>query len=79
MFPQWDEFRALQAASDPAKVFEPPLFTAMAARAPPRYGARCALSGLCFCLEDAHCGPGRECVASGAFPEYRGCRRKGSW
>ncbi len=78
LFPKFNELLALQARLDPKRVFEPPLFAKMRARAPPRYGPRCALSGECFCQEDAHCGPGRACVASAAFPEYKGCRRVGA-
>jgi hypothetical protein len=78
LYPGFGEFLALQSKLDPARVFEPPLFARMAARAPPRYGPRCALSGECFCSEDAHCGPGRACVPSAVFPEYRACRRIGA-
>ncbi|GBF95589.1 FAD FMN-containing dehydrogenase [Raphidocelis subcapitata] len=78
LYPRFGEFLAMRSKLDPARVFEPPLFAQMLARAPPRYGPRCALSGECFCREDKHCGPGRACVPSAAFPEYRACRRVGA-
>ena len=74
-----DEFLAIRDAHDPQKIFEPLLFTKILAGAPPKYGPRCALSGECFCREDAHCGQGRKCVPSAAFPEYRACRRAGTY
>jgi L-gulonolactone oxidase len=78
LFPGFKDLLALQARHDPGRVFEPPLFTQMLERAPPRYGPGCALAGQCFCREDAHCGPGRVCVPSKAFPEFSACRRVGA-
>lgn len=78
LFPRFGDLLALQKEHDPEKVFEPPLFARMAARAPPRLFPGCALSGACFCRDDSHCGPGRRCVASAAFPQYTGCRRVGA-
>lgn len=79
LYPKFDEFLQIKDRLDPQKVFEPPLFSKILAGAPPKYGPRCALSGECFCREDAHCGQGRKCVPSAAFPEYRACRRAGTY
>lgn len=79
LYPRFQEFLEIKGRLDPKRIFEPPLFSKILAGAPPSYGPRCALSGECFCKEDAHCGQGRKCVASAAFPEYKACRRAGTY
>lgn len=72
--PFWDQMVAFQAQSDPQRIFEPPLFSAMAAGSPaaaPSPG--CALRGECFCTNSSHCATGYRCRPSAAFPEYKMC------
>jgi L-gulonolactone oxidase len=72
--PQFGEVLKLQSKYDPDRVFEAPLITRMAARAPPPKYPGCALAKQCYCTEDAHCGEGFKCVPSTAFPQYKACR-----
>ncbi|KAF6262091.1 hypothetical protein COO60DRAFT_690109 [Scenedesmus sp. NREL 46B-D3] len=76
--PFWDKAMAFRQGSDPGMIFEPALFTAMAAKLPNTLSQGCALRGECFCEQDEHCAPGFQCVPSLAFTEYKCCKPR-SW
>ncbi|KAI8475771.1 MAG: hypothetical protein J3K34DRAFT_517181 [Monoraphidium minutum] len=86
-YPSFDALLSLQAAHDPGRVFEPPLFTKVKERRPYAPYPGCALDFQCFCTEDAHCnaagdarfGSHFRCVPSAAFPEFRVCKGPADW
>ena len=74
LYPNFDRLLAEQAIHDPLKVFEPPLFSAVAARSGPLTTAPlCALRKLCYCSLDDQCAAGWACRPAGAFPQYNVC------
>jgi hypothetical protein len=72
--PRFGQLEAFAAASDPQGIFQPRLFSDIAARAANSYAPACATLGQCYCTEDVHCAAGFRCLPSLAFPEYRACR-----
>ena len=70
----FDRLLAAQAVYDPGKVFETPLFAAVAARGGPLYARPgCATQKLCYCTANDQCATGWVCTASRAFAQYRAC------
>jgi hypothetical protein len=72
--PFWEKAMTFRQNSDPDMIFEPQLFTDMAAKVPNRLSQGCALRGECFCQQDEHCAPHFQCVPSVAFSEYKCCK-----
>jgi hypothetical protein len=64
----------MQAAHDPAKVFEPELYTRVVNNEGYVLQPRCQLNRSCYCQEDIHCAEGFACRPSRTFPEYKTCQ-----
>lgn len=73
-YPHFDKLLALQAQHDPARMFEPRLFSRMAKGEKYQLSPGCSLWQRCYCETDEHCSKGHKCVASAAFPEYKACK-----
>jgi hypothetical protein len=67
---------ALQEKYDPARVYEPELWTRMMAGEKYFLKKNCQLDRSCYCEADEHCAEGFKCVPSNAFPQYMTCRPK---
>jgi hypothetical protein len=67
---------ALQNRFDPFRIFQPSLYTRVAATSNPTtlYLPLCDLKKECYCQNDSHCALYHSCVASAAFPEYKVCK-----
>jgi hypothetical protein len=74
MYPRFQEFLEVREKYDPHHIFEPATYAHMVAKhAIPAYPG-CTYSGDCYCQDDSHCTKGYKCVASKAFPQYKGCK-----
>ncbi|KIY99659.1 hypothetical protein MNEG_8299, partial [Monoraphidium neglectum] len=69
-------FQGLQDKYDPARVFEPELWTRAIKGEKYFLKPKCVLNRSCYCEADEHCADGFKCVPSVAFPEYKACRPK---
>ncbi|KIY96933.1 hypothetical protein MNEG_11027 [Monoraphidium neglectum] len=64
---------ALQNQYDPARVFEPTLWTVAAGGQSYVLKPKCVLDRSCFCQDDTHCADGFTCIPSAAFPQFKAC------
>eukprot|EP00775_Hariotina_reticulata_P007191 gene7191-7405_t len=73
-YPKFDELVKLQTQHDPARLFEPRLFSRVAAGDTYKLSPGCSLWQRCYCEQDIHCSRGHKCVKSKTFPEYKVCK-----
>ncbi|PNH07915.1 hypothetical protein TSOC_005579 [Tetrabaena socialis] len=69
----FEKFLGQRDKYDPERVFSPPMFEDLIARAVPTYYPGCAARQDCFCVADEHCAANHQCVPGHEFPEYRVC------
>lgn len=73
-YPKFDELLKLQAAHDPARMFEPRLFSRIVKRDSYKLTPRCSLWMDCYCQEDINCPVKHKCVPALSFPQYKVCK-----
>jgi hypothetical protein len=73
-YPKFDELLKLQTQHDPSRLFEPRLFSRVAAGDTYKLSPGCSLWQRCYCEQDIHCSRGHKCVKSKTFPEYKVCK-----
>ena len=64
----------LQAKHDPARSFEPELWTRMTQGTKYALYPRCVLDRACYCEADEHCAEGFSCRASPSLPQFNTCQ-----
>ncbi|WIA11663.1 hypothetical protein OEZ85_011764 [Tetradesmus obliquus] len=67
---------AMQDKYDPERVYEPELWSRLAAGQGYALKPKCQLDRSCYCEADEHCADGFGCMPSLGFPEYKTCRPK---